>query len=1059
MKKRHYCINNNPVLEGRSSDNFSETNTGVSKITTLESALSHWASQYRPFGTTTGSVSVSDSTLGGFIVTEEGKQYNLDSIIYTPTDIDISLLTSDNINPHNAIHIKIWVGNERNSTFEWGGDQCSLVEQSQPIKSCTEIEDPNLDGVKYKIYLTGIRKEDINKIKGFVNGVLGCNTFIANTNESEEIRELLIVTVDSLEKANEYANKIRTISKLDKYGIEVRQLTGEGESTDTGKVNFKTSDGKCKEVPDDEYNEQYKRWLKEIDWWTTKVLNCARTIDELIHSAPSEETGLTISERNDIRKELGLLIGGATKANDIEPIISIDDSDNEKISVANNEEYETNKLKPYEELATFISQLDISSEVELEEIGTNPISGLSPTINTCAAAADCFNKVMARKPCLSSPIPEDIITQANSKGPEASTPETACKQPTKETWGVRFRYKKGDKNYNCQHQNNVIDPNAVSYEWFLTLLPAMRSVIPLSGGLDTPNAMPGLQFQVKSNVAKHRIPGFQPIYQHMGVDTVLVTLVGTFTGDGGLGYMKRDIMQTPKVEQNKDEEGNYQALPQQKAIQRQEITSYEPWDQRPNKVSPIFNPITQGTHNRAYNNRLMPSEGSLYRWDNKGSKRKYEGPTHYMGGIAEGEEALTWQDARRSGMFQRDGCPWSCEDEYSGEGRQPSNQGNADVTYSHTLLELASYLDSYHEFASFYKLAIQDSNELEVEVNMRKNRDHMTPMANKFLKYGRDATGMNNSDDPMKGPLRNSETGNPSFKGIVRNMEVYHSRSDRTWYTIQMELTDYGLIGEEAINLTSNLEQNAMEALNESLNAREVKQKDKSVSKDCLDKLNEGNKQPRVLITLPTRGFTNLDKRALVVDNGTGLIYEAYKQNGEWNYKTAMQPKEGLYALMHENTTFLLENRPRSQAIGRYVKNYLKVSYVDTSKETVNKALKDTNKDNYITYHEDFAPYQRHKPTGLVVKLPDKLRAADEVVSFLSGSWNINPIPDLEDFLLNNRNLSIEIDSSKLSDGDPCDSDFKSSKADTDKLTVNESDIVPQSRTPVLSNQLVRPIP
>lgn len=37
-------------------------------------------------------------------------------------------------------------------------------------------------------------------------------------------------------------------------------------------------------------------------------------------------------------------------------------------------------------------------------------------------------------------------------------------------------------------------------------------------------------------------------------------------------------------------------------------------------------------------------------------------------------------------------------------------------------------------------------------------------------------------------------------------MEVYHARSDRTWYTIQLEMTDFGLAGDKPINLTHALD-------------------------------------------------------------------------------------------------------------------------------------------------------------------------------------------------------------------------------------------------------------
>ena len=69
--------------------------------------------------------------------------------------------------------------------------------------------------------------------------------------------------------------------------------------------------------------------------------------------------------------------------------------------------------------------------------------------------------------------------------------------------------------------------------YFFSLLPAMDSVIPMTASKDVPNALPGLHIRVKANIAKLRVPGSTPIYQHMGIDSVMITVVGMFTGVDG----------------------------------------------------------------------------------------------------------------------------------------------------------------------------------------------------------------------------------------------------------------------------------------------------------------------------------------------------------------------------------------------------------------------------------------------------------------------------------------------------------------------------------------------
>lgn len=104
-----------------------------------------------------------------------------------------------------------------------------------------------------------------------------------------------------------------------------------------------------------------------------------------------------------------------------------------------------------------------------------------------------------------------LSTSKKSKSAKATRASTAAAPSA--SWGVKFSYG--------------------STSWYLTLLPAMRTALPLQGGYDTPQAMPGLSIRAGSNLAKHRTVGFQPIYQHLGVDSVLITMVGLFTGGDG----------------------------------------------------------------------------------------------------------------------------------------------------------------------------------------------------------------------------------------------------------------------------------------------------------------------------------------------------------------------------------------------------------------------------------------------------------------------------------------------------------------------------------------------
>lgn len=134
----------------------------------------------------------------------------------------------------------------------------------------------------------------------------------------------------------------------------------------------------------------------------------------------------------------------------------------------------------------------------------------------------------------------------------------------KDPWGIRFSYTssttgqlfaeqqtgltKERANRTLTHDNQTreevsfiegsqsLDSITVAQKrnFYFQLLPAIKSNLPISGATDVPGAMPGIQFRIENNIVKHRIPGFAPIYQPMGIESIKCTLVGMFTGNDGV---------------------------------------------------------------------------------------------------------------------------------------------------------------------------------------------------------------------------------------------------------------------------------------------------------------------------------------------------------------------------------------------------------------------------------------------------------------------------------------------------------------------------------------------
>lgn len=239
--------------------------------------------------------------------------------------------------------------------------------------------------------------------------------------------------------------------------------------------------------------------------------------------------------------------------------------------------------------------------------------------------------------------PESLEEEPAPRVDEPCSPDADSNAPAQASgaipsWGVNFEY---------------LDASQTKQRWTLALLPAMQSNIRYTGGTDVPGALPGLSFRTIPSIARHKVPGFQPMYQHMGIDSVTVTMVGCFTGADGVEETLR-----PKFDNT--------------------------------------------------NVVLLGSGG--------GDRRA-----------------------------------------------------------------LIRQLDSYKSFQDFYRISVQQGRELTVELNL----------SGKFS-AAEDTLGCTG--------LRNTR-GNPQFKALVKRIDTYYARSDRTWYTLDLEITDYKLISDAPINL------------------------------------------------------------------------------------------------------------------------------------------------------------------------------------------------------------------------------------------------------------------
>jgi hypothetical protein len=70
--------------------------------------------------------------------------------------------------------------------------------------------------------------------------------------------------------------------------------------------------------------------------------------------------------------------------------------------------------------------------------------------------------------------------------------------------------------------------------WYMVLQPAMDPILPMQGSRGAPGAAAGgIVVKAKPLIARHVIPGFGPIIQHLGVYSTVVSFVGAFVGYEG----------------------------------------------------------------------------------------------------------------------------------------------------------------------------------------------------------------------------------------------------------------------------------------------------------------------------------------------------------------------------------------------------------------------------------------------------------------------------------------------------------------------------------------------
>ena len=649
----------------------------------------------------------------------------------------------------------------------------------------------------------------------------------------------------------------------------------------------------------------------------------------------------------------------------------------------------------------------------------------TPTKDTKIPAVPKASKLPAKKDFteIEGQVCKQLPTQLGSSSTTSSRDGKQIeelKQPDKPTfdWGIKFTYDPTEQNYGltCTPNTGIsLNSSERKQEWYMTLLPAMKSQMPKSPGMDTPNAMPGLQFQLKSNIAKHRIPGSQPVYQHLGIDTVMVTIVGCFTGDGGKKTRTEDITSPNQyansMNPNISKDGNYikgiklteeeqKVLDASNTIATNLGASLSAFQNgsipRRDLVTQLaVNGFGDGTNASYVENLLKSIEKKGYTWRPGVNKfisnvpipsqqevetynRSTNDPKFISSGLNTNEENKL-NKGKDTNLATIKGDTLTTRNTLKNEGVNTTWMQNPNMQQCDPCIGVmmqAERLDSYHEFTSFQRLSY--NRELEVEINLAKNNDGRTPQKNKYEEWGWNATSAKTQKDADWGPLRNGENGNPRFKGVIRGMEAYYARQDRTWYLMTIEVTDLGLSSDIPLNLIKELTEAAEAAVAEAAESADPTKdlEDKNARLDCI--LQQGNG----MFTEPDDvwGTTN---RAYIAGNAFGggelIAWDMYTGEGI-KYKIEKTTQDGKEIRYAKASSEVLTPQEVGQILADTDVNLISAASGGVARIRVDT---DVRKQFFLTMYERGAI--DYKPSGIG---EDVLQS--EVVGNISSESNQN---------------------------------------------------------------------
>ena len=258
--------------------------------------------------------------------------------------------------------------------------------------------------------------------------------------------------------------------------------------------------------------EQYDAYVRAEDAWYKRIFTRDSPLDSYENVGfawPNDSQAASLKE---IYRQLSTLGPNSTPIDRLNVRQTIDSSISTAAMLAlfNSEPFRIN-LDP-----TLLSILD---SIKTVSTGTSifvPPAGSPPNFYQFYAQQN-INPTPDPSPSNPSP-PLSSGPTSGSEAPSTSTSPTAS-QPTSPV-------------PNCYEKNGVV-MTIGSESFHLKLLPAIQSNIPMQGSSEAPNTAPGLHIKIIPNLARLRIPGFAPVYQHLGIDSALVTLVGTFVPEDG----------------------------------------------------------------------------------------------------------------------------------------------------------------------------------------------------------------------------------------------------------------------------------------------------------------------------------------------------------------------------------------------------------------------------------------------------------------------------------------------------------------------------------------------